>query len=78
MPLDYCPARRSLVIFGYYLSIYLSHAEAQGRRSPIDATLVVNVMSIRISSITPPWLALFVINAVKYYRKVSEVARDWG
>ena len=54
------------------------HAEAQGRRSPIDATLVVNVMSIRISSITPPWLALFVINAVKYYRKVSEVARDWG
>ena len=27
------------------------HAEAQGRLSPIDAMLVVNVMSIRISSI---------------------------
>ena len=54
------------------------HAEAQGSPSPIDATLVVNVMSIRISSITPPWLAPFVINAVKYYRKVSEVAHDWG
>ena len=46
--------------------------------SPIDATLLEDVMSFRILSISPSLLILLAIQAVKNRRKVREAARDNG
>ena len=46
-----CSPVRDTLNLSIYLAGLIVHAEAQGRLSPIDAMLVVNVMSIRISSI---------------------------
>ena len=70
---------RELSVWGGARNAVLDwHAEAQGRLSPVDATLLEDVMSFRISSISPPWLIQLTIKAVKNRPRVSDAARDMG